>query len=62
MGRRINHPPVDVRRYETALGRRERPDTTALLEKALRRSGAHAHATGRPLPRLDRVTIDGRAG
>ncbi len=61
VGRRINHPPVDVRRYETALGRRERPETTALLEKALRALGAHAHATGAPLPRLGRVAIDGRA-
>ena len=25
VGRRIAHPPIDVRRYETALGRRERP-------------------------------------
>lgn len=47
LGRRINHPPVDLRRYETALGRRERPDTTALLETALRALGAWAHAAGR---------------
>jgi LysM repeat protein len=58
LGRRIAHPPVDVRRYETALGRRERPDSPALLEKALRHLGAYAHATGRPLPRLDRVLLD----
>ena len=58
LGRRISHPPVDVRRYETALGRRERPDSTALLEQALRHLGAHAHATGRPLPALDRVVLD----
>lgn len=59
LGRRINHPPVDVRRYETALGRTERPDTTALLETALRALGAHAHTAGRPLPRLSRVCLDG---
>ena len=59
MGRRISHPPVDVRRYETALGRRERPDTAALLEVALRTLGAHAHAMRRPLPRLNLVRIDG---
>lgn len=59
LGRRINHPPVDLRRYETALGRRERPDTTALLETALRALGAWAHAAGRPLPRLAVARIDG---
>lgn len=58
LGRRIHHPPVDLRRYETALGRREQPDTTALLETALRALGAHAHAAGRPLPRLALVRID----
>lgn len=58
LGRRISQPPVDVRRYETALGRRERPDSTALLERALRHLGAHAHATGHPLPALDRVVLD----
>lgn len=58
LGRRIAHPPVDVRRYETALGRRERPDSPELLEKALRHLGAHAHETGRALPRLDRVLLD----
>ena len=58
LGHRIGHPPVDVRRYETALGRRQRPESPALLEKALRHLGAHAHATGRPLPGLDRVVLD----
>ncbi|MFT3971472.1 MAG: LysM peptidoglycan-binding domain-containing protein [Micropruina sp.] len=58
LGRRINHPPVDLRRYETALGRREHPDTTAVLEAALRALGAHAHAAGRPLPRLTLVRVD----
>ncbi|MFT3860021.1 LysM peptidoglycan-binding domain-containing protein [Micropruina sp.] len=58
LGRRIAQPPVDLRRYETALGRRERPDSPVLLERALRRLGAHVHATGRPLPRLDRVLLD----
>ena len=61
LGRRINHPPVDIRRYETALGRREQPDTTALLETALRALGRHAHAVGKPLPRLTLVRVD-RAG
>lgn len=61
VGRRISHPPVDVRRYETALGRRERPETTELLEKALRALGAHAYVTGAQLPRPVRVTVDGRA-
>lgn len=60
VGRRISHPPVDIRRYETALGRRERPETTELLEKALRTLGAHAHATGVALPRLGLVRVDGR--
>ncbi|MFT4215980.1 MAG: LysM peptidoglycan-binding domain-containing protein [Micropruina sp.] len=59
LGHRITHPPVDVRRYETALGRRERPDVTALLETALRALGAHAHGVGRPLPRLSLVRLDG---
>ncbi|MFT4297319.1 MAG: LysM peptidoglycan-binding domain-containing protein [Micropruina sp.] len=58
IGRRINHPPVDVRRYETALGHRERPESTELLEQALRTLGAHAHATGSPLPRLQLIRLD----
>ena len=58
VGRRIGHPPVDLRRYETALGKRERPEVTGLLERAQRALGAHAHTTGRPLPRLDRVEVD----
>ena len=58
LGRRINHPPLDVRHYETALGRRERPETAELLEKALRALGAHAHAIGRALPSLRWVTVD----
>lgn len=58
LGTRIAHPPVDVRRYETALGHRERPDSTTLLEKALRLLGAHIHRTGRTLPALDKVTLD----
>lgn len=59
MGRRISQPPVDVRRYETALGRRERPDIAALLETALRALGDRAHDAGRPLPRVNLVRIDG---
>ena len=58
LGRRIAHPPVDVRRYETALGKRERPDSPALLEKALRHLGAHAHTSGLALPPLERVLLD----
>ncbi len=58
LGRRISHPPVDVRRYETAMGRRGRPDSPALLEKALRHLGEHAHGVGRPLPAIDRVVVD----
>lgn len=58
LGRRIAHPPVDVRRYETALGRRERPDSPALLEKALRHLGEHAHTRVAPLPPLQHVLLD----
>lgn len=61
LGRRIGHPPVDVRRYETALGHRERPEATELLEKALRALGAHARRTGRPLPRLQQARLSGDA-
>ena len=58
VGRRISHPPVDIRQYETALGRRQRPDTTALLEVALRTLGKHAQTTGIPLPHPRRVLLD----
>lgn len=57
LGRRISYPPVDVRRYETALGHRERPEASELLEKALRTLGAHARESGRALPRLDQLRL-----
>ena len=58
LGRRISYPPIDVRRYETALGHRERPDSPVLLERALRHLGAHLQASGRPLPPIERVILD----
>lgn len=57
LGRRISHPPVDVRLYETALGHRERPDSPLLLEKALRHLGAHVHASGQALPPIEHVIL-----
>ena len=57
VGRRIAHPSAQARRYETALGRRGRPDVTPLLERALRNLGRHFFEVSR-VPRLRLLTID----
>ena len=56
VGRRIAHPSAQARRYETALGHRERPDVTVLLERVLRTLGRHFFEVGR-VPRLRLLTV-----
>lgn len=56
-GRRMLPVDADLARLHAAVGRRQYPDRTALLDAALRAIGHHFHQSGRPLPILDRATI-----
>lgn len=56
-GRRVMQPDAELTRLHAAIGRRQQPDHTGVLDVALRAIGQHHHRTGRPLPELERVTL-----
>lgn len=59
LGVRVPHPEAALRRYETALGRRQQSGVATGLERALRVLGEHFERTLPELPALDRVVIEG---
>jgi len=57
VGRRLISPTEPETRLRTAIGRRQRPDGTKLLDAALRTIGEHCFTNTRQLPALERATL-----
>ena len=57
VGRRLIAPTEPEARLRTAIGSRQRPDATNLLDAALRAIGEHCFTTTGQLPELERATL-----